>query len=57
MKKLTFLLAITAILFSCEAESVNDDNFSPENNPSQNPTLEPGKITDTYVETDGGLNN
>ncbi len=56
MKKLTFLLAISIALFSCEADSVND-NFSPENNPVENPDIEPGKIIDNYNETDGGLNN
>ncbi|MBP2830620.1 hypothetical protein J8281_00355 [Aquimarina sp. U1-2] len=57
MKKLTILLAISIALFSCEAESADEQSFSPEVNPIDNPDVEPGKIIDNYNETDGGLNN
>jgi len=69
MKKLLFLLTLSVALFSCETESFNEENFSPENNPTEEskpieenipteetPDIAPGKIIDTYIETDGGLN-
>jgi hypothetical protein len=59
IKKLPFLLAVVIILFSCEAESFDENEFTPENGPEVNPdpAVEPGKIIDNYIEVDGGLNN
>ncbi|WP_106795003.1 hypothetical protein [Aquimarina sp. Aq78] len=61
IKKLPFLLAVVIILFSCEAESFDENAFTPENGPEVNPeidpAIEPGKIIDNYIEVDGGLNN
>ncbi|WP_271765060.1 hypothetical protein [Aquimarina algiphila] len=57
IKKSLFLLAIVATLFSCEAESFDESIATIENTPQETPDLEPGKIIDTYIESDGGLNN
>ncbi|MBQ0735707.1 hypothetical protein [Aquimarina celericrescens] len=53
MKKLTFLLIMSTVLFSCEAESFDEKSFTPENDPIENPsTEEPVEIIDELVETD-----
>ncbi|GAA4270921.1 hypothetical protein U6A24_03395 [Aquimarina gracilis] len=62
MKKITYLLAISIALLSCEAESFEDATLTqdnnienPENNPGNDPDINPEKIIDDYNETDGGL--
>ncbi|WP_234859199.1 hypothetical protein [Aquimarina aquimarini] len=63
IKKLPFLLAIIAILLSCEKESFDESVVSPESTPEENlpqddsPIITTEKIIDNYIEVDGGLNN
>ncbi|WP_160114235.1 MULTISPECIES: hypothetical protein [Aquimarina] len=57
IKKSLFLLSVITILCSCEAESFEESIATTENTPQETPDVEPGKIIDTYVESDHGLNN
>ncbi len=63
IKKLPFLLAVIAILLSCEKESFDESVASPESTPEENlpqddsPIITTEKIIDNYIEVDGGLNN
>ncbi|WP_103865008.1 hypothetical protein [Aquimarina sp. I32.4] len=63
IKKLPFLLAVIAILLSCEKESFDESVVLPESTPEENipqedsPLVPTEKIIDNYNEVDRGLNN
>lgn len=61
IKKLPFLLVIVTILFSCEAESFEESDFTTENTtentPEATPAINQEKIIDLYNENDRGLGN